>query len=59
MHSPLSMHVRTNSSHRDLTNQGSLCLYLLYIFSWAITGAAEIVYFRRSYKKVILAAQSW
>lgn len=34
-------------------------LYLLYIFSWAITGAAEIVYFRRSYKKVILAAQSW
>ena len=34
-------------------------LYLLYIFSWTITGAAEIVYFRRSYKKVILAAQSW
>jgi Na+-driven multidrug efflux pump len=34
-------------------------LYLLYIFSWAITGAAEIVYFRRSYQKVILAAQSW
>ena len=34
-------------------------LYLLYIFSWAITGAAEIVYFRRSYKKVILSAQSW
>ena len=34
-------------------------LYLLYIFSWTITGAAEIVYFRRSYKKVILSAQSW
>ena len=34
-------------------------LYLLYIFSWVITGAAEIVYFRRSYKKVILSAQSW
>ena len=34
-------------------------LYLLYIFSWAITGAAEIVYFRRSYQKVILSAQSW
>ena len=34
-------------------------LYLLYIFSWAITGAAEILYFRRSYKKVILSAQSW
>ena len=34
-------------------------LYLLYIFSWAITGAAELLYFRRSYKKVILAQQNW
>lgn len=34
-------------------------LYLLYIFSWTITGTAEIVYFRRSYKKIILSAQSW
>ena len=34
-------------------------LYLLYIFSWTITGVAEIVYFRRSYQKVILSAQSW
>ena len=34
-------------------------LYLLYIFSWAITGIAELLYFRRSYKKVILAQQNW
>ncbi len=25
-------------------------LYLLYIFSWTITGAAEILYFRHGYK---------
>ena len=24
-----------------------LSLYLLYIFSWAITGMAELIYFRR------------
>lgn len=34
-------------------------LYLLYIFSWAITGIAEYLYFRASYKKCILAAQMW
>ena len=34
-------------------------LYLLYIFSWAITGIAEYLYFRASYKKSILAAQMW
>ena len=26
-------------------------LYLLYIFSWAITGAAETLYFRRVYRQ--------
>ena len=34
-------------------------LYLLYFFSWIITAAAEIIYFRASYRKGILpAAQS-
>lgn len=28
-------------------------LYLLYIFSWTITAAAEIIYFARTYKKEI------
>lgn len=27
-------------------------LYLLYIFSWGITAAAEIIYFRRAYRKL-------
>ena len=26
-------------------------LYLLYFFSWAITGAAETLYFRKVYKR--------
>ena len=30
-------------------------LYLLYVFSWSITGLAEMVYFARVYKKKILA----
>ena len=34
-------------------------LYLLYIFSWVITGIAEYLYFRASYKKSIVAAQMW
>jgi len=34
-------------------------LYLLYIFSWFITGIAEFFYFRISYKKNIVAAQIW
>ena len=29
-------------------------LYLLYIFSWVITGIAEAIYFRISYKKCVL-----
>ncbi len=29
-------------------------LYLLYIFSWAITGTVEIIYFRISYKKLYI-----
>ena len=29
-------------------------LYLLYIFSWAITGTAEYLYFRVSYRKHVL-----
>ena len=29
-------------------------LYLLYIFSWSITGAAEYLYFRASYRKHVL-----
>ncbi|MDO5415715.1 MAG: MATE family efflux transporter [Lachnospiraceae bacterium] len=28
-------------------------LYLLYIFSWTITAAAEIIYFRRVYRKTV------
>ena len=31
-------------------------LYLLYIFSWAITGTAEYFYFRASYRKHVLRA---
>ena len=34
-------------------------LFLLYIFSWAITGIAEWAYFRHSYKKYILHGQIW
>ena len=34
-------------------------LYLLYIFSWAITGVAEFLYFHRSYKKYVLDARIW
>ena len=34
-------------------------LYLLYIFSWFITGVAEFFYFRISYKKNIVAEQIW
>lgn len=34
-------------------------LYLLYIFSWFITGIAEFFYFRISYKKNIVAEQIW
>ncbi|MBQ9784475.1 MAG: MATE family efflux transporter [Clostridia bacterium] len=30
-------------------------IYLLYIFSWTVTAIAEIVYFRRIYKKTALA----
>ncbi len=30
-------------------------LYLLYFFSWTITGAAEVVYFWRSYKKIAIS----
>ena len=29
-------------------------LYLLYIVSWIITGVAEAIYFRMSYKKYVL-----
>lgn len=29
-------------------------LYLLYICSWLLTGAAEYIYFRRAYRKTIL-----
>lgn len=32
-----------------------LSLYLLYVFSWSITAAAEIAYFIRSYKKQMAA----
>ena len=28
-------------------------LYLLYVFSWTITGTVEYIYFRRSYKKCL------
>ena len=34
-------------------------LYLLYIFSWAITGIAEYIYFRASYKKCMAETQMW
>ena len=34
-------------------------LYLLYIFSWVITGIAECIYFRYAYKKFVLKAQVW
>ena len=34
-------------------------LYLLYIFSWAITGVAEYIYFRASYKKCMAETQMW
>ena len=34
-------------------------LYLLYMFSWIITGVAEYVYFRAAYKKIILKPQTW
>ena len=34
-------------------------LYLLYIFSWAITGVAELLCFHRSYKKYVLDARIW
>lgn len=30
-------------------------LYLLYICSWLLTGAAEYIYFRRAYRRTILA----
>ena len=30
-------------------------LYLLYIFSWTITGAAEVLYFWKSYRKLTLS----
>ncbi len=30
-------------------------LYLLYFFSWTITGAAEVAYFWRSYRKIKIA----
>ena len=33
-------------------------LYLLYSFSWTITAAAEIIYFRRSYKRLSPAASA-
>ncbi len=29
-------------------------LYLLYFFSWTITGVAEVVYFWRSYRKIAI-----
>ena len=34
-------------------------LFLLYIFSWAITGVAEYIYFRASYKKCMTEMQMW
>lgn len=34
-------------------------LYLLYIFSWVITGVAEYIYFRSAYHKSIVKAQLW
>ena len=34
-------------------------LYLLYMFSWIITGVAEYIYFRAAYKKIILKPQTW
>ena len=34
-------------------------LYLLYIFSWVITGIAEFLYFRASYKKCLASTQMW
>ena len=33
-------------------------LYLLYSFSWTITAAAEIIYFRCSYKRLSPAASA-
>ena len=34
-------------------------LYLLYIFSWVITGIAEFLYFRAIYKKCLTSTQLW
>ena len=34
-------------------------LYLLYIFSWVITGIAEFLYFRATYKKCLTSTQLW
>lgn len=31
-------------------------LYLLYVFSWSITAAAEVVYFAISYRKLSWAS---
>lgn len=33
-------------------------LYLLYVFSWSITAVAEIIYFRRIYKKLVGRAEN-
>ncbi|MBQ7523436.1 MAG: MATE family efflux transporter [Oscillospiraceae bacterium] len=35
-----------------------ISLYALYLFSWVLTGAAEIVYFRRVWKKLFPATNS-
>lgn len=34
-------------------------LYLLYFFSWLLTGIAEWIYFRGTYKKCVLQSQMW
>ena len=34
-------------------------LYLLYIFSWVITGIAEFLYFRATYTKCLTSTQLW
>ena len=34
-------------------------LYLLYIFSWVITGIAEFLYFHATYKKCLTSTQLW
>mgnify|MGYP000821830266 len=33
-------------------------LYLLYMFSWILTGVAEYIYFRITYKRNVLTARA-